>query len=319
MPESIIAALEDLLGNKIVFAETAWGGYSPSAAFFATLEGGRAVFIKGAHPNDDSHATQSLRQELAAYRIIPGMIDTSPRLYGDVSDAGEDGWHLAIFERLTARTAVPWEQDKVAAAFSLLGKIHTQKNPGLVLATEKIYIERFLQPQGGWLRIAQEKPRAEKFLSLFEDKEEGQRWLDQALPILCKAQEGVARIAGAEGILHQDLRGDNFLFDAQGKGWLIDWPNACFGPVVLDAVPLIADMHADGVLPLPRLFELYTEATSIILRHEDIEAAIASYSGHLADQAYRAVPAKLPRLRWMQKRQLWALLGMAKSVPNIHF
>jgi sulfur relay (sulfurtransferase) complex TusBCD TusD component (DsrE family) len=52
-----------------------------------------------------------------------------------------------------------------------------------------------------------------------------------------------------------------------------------------------------------------------------VDGMLSALAGFFADQAYRAVPPKLPRLRWMQKLMLHACLqalhrrGIVDSPP----
>lgn len=320
VPPGITRQLQEILKDKIIAASIAWGGYSPSAAFIATLGSGRKVFIKGTHPGQDTHGTQMLRQEMEAYAALADMSSFSPACYGLVSDGSEEGWMLAVFDyidTLSTLPTLPWTNEKIDAVFSLLVRLHTHAPVALPAAHEKNYIERFMKPEGGWLRIRDEKKIADKFVTLFEDAADAQTWLSAALPALCGLQEKAAEISGAVGVLHQDIRSDNILFDPSGRAFLIDWPNACCGPVVLDLAGFIPLMSAESGIDAEILLTRYEKKSPQKTDRDSLAIALASFSGYMADNAYRAIPEKLPRLRWMQKTALSSMLHWATTLVQI--
>ena len=315
VPEDIVFQVQKLLKEKIIAAEIVWGGYSPSANFVATLGSRKKVFIKGTHPGQDAHGTQMLQQEIDAYQTLPGIEEISPAYRGRVGDGREDGWMLAVFDYIDTVPTLPWTREKISAVFELLAHLHfcgEKRLPGsLPAADEKNYVARFLRPEGGWLRIRNDKKIAEKFLTAFEDEDAGQRWLASNLPELCKKQNKAHSLGGPVGIIHQDLRADNILFDKSGRAYLVDWPNACRGPVVMDLAGFLPAISAESTYDAETLLDIYEKTAGAKIRREDLAIALASFSGHLADNVYRAVPAKLPRLRWIQKTTLWAMLQWA--------
>lgn len=321
VPAAIVGQLEALLLEKIISAEIVWGGYSPSAVFAATLESGRKVFIKGTHPGQDAHGTQMLRQEIEAYRVIPGLAAHAPAFIGMVSDGLEDGWMLAVFEYIDKAPTLPWTIEKLEKIFTLLRVFHFCEDgrmpTALPWAHEKNYVEKYLRPQSGWFRIRDNPEITAKFLTLFEDAEAGELWLSVALSKLCAQQEKVMEMKSPVGIIHQDLRSDNILFDPKGRVYLVDWPNACRGPVVMDIVYFLSTISAESGFDAEILLGLYEKTTGIKLDRTALATALASSSGHVADSAYRAVPLKLPRLRWIQKVTLWSMLQWGVVLLNI--
>jgi Ser/Thr protein kinase RdoA (MazF antagonist) len=315
VPQALVDQLQNLLKQKIVHADIAWGGYSPSAAFVATLDSQKKAFIKGTHPGQDTHGTRMLRQEVEAYQTLPDIQSFSPAYLGCVSDGREDGWMLAVFDYIDTTPTLPWTDEKLTAVFKLLSRLHfcdeKKMPPSLPLARDQNYIGKFLRPEGGWLRIRDERQTAEKFLTLFEDREAGRNWLSSALPKLCEKQSRAPMTGGPLGIIHQDLRSDNILFDRAFRPYLVDWTNACRGPVVMDLAQFLPAISAESAFECGALLELYEKISGVKTDKESLAIALASASGHMADNAYRAVPAKLPRLRWIQKSVLWAMLQWA--------
>lgn len=321
VPAEIVLQIQVLLGCRIIHGETAWGGYSPSACFVLTADSGRNFFVKGTHPEQDTHGTQTLRQEIDVYKMWPEIKFFSPAYIGCVEDGSDDGWMLAVFDHVATTPTLPWTIEKIGAVFRLLRRLHFCEKesipPFLPHASKKNYVEKFLKPEGGWLRLASDPQAAEKFLTLFQDEEGGKKWLSAALPLLCTAQRKVADISGPVGILHQDLRSDNILFELSGTPFLIDWPNACYGPIVLDLAYFFSTVMAESPFEADTLLSLYQQETSGRIGQPELSIALAAISGYLADNAYRRVPEKLPRLRWFQKRTLRAALQWGTELLEI--
>lgn len=321
VPADIVSQLQSMLGQKIMRADIAWGGYSPSANFVVTLDSGGKVFLKGAHPQQNAHATQMLRQEIEAYKTLPGIDDFSPAYLGCVWDGLEDGWMLAGFEYIDAVPVLPWTVEKITAVFELLCRLHfcdKGRIPrSLLPAHAKNYVEKFLRPEGGWLRLERDPGVVNKALTLFEDEGAGRSWLLSVLPRFCERQCRAAETGGPLGIIHQDLRSDNILFDGRGRAYVIDWPNVCYGPVVLDVVYFISTISAESTFDAETLLHIYNRKAVTKIDRECLSIALASLSGHLIDNAYRAVPAKLPRLRHLQKTTLWSALQWSAVLMNI--
>lgn len=314
VPQDIRHQLEQLCGHAIVSAETAYGGLSSSAGFILTLQDGAKLFAKGTHPDEMAHGTANLLQEIETYQNIPVLKKVSPRYIGKVWDGDEDGWMLGVWEYIEhdpARASWPqmlscirdWQQDQAAAT-------------ALPHARDHNYISLFFSAEKKWQRLRDEQKTKEKFLTLFEDAAAAENWLQRSLPALCAEQRRANEAQGKEVLLHGDLRRDNFLF-ARDRAYVIDWPNACRGPAEFDLSFLCANLEALGA---GRCLDLLRQANA------DMGAAVpvmAAMSGYFADQAYRAVPDKMPRLRWMQKAMLLSLLntlsglGIIESPPKM--
>ena len=122
-----------------------------------------------------------------------------------------------------------------------------------------------------------------------------------------------------ECIVHGDLRLDNMLFTSSGP-YVIDWPNITLGPRVFDLAFLYSSVEAFGLCPFDEALKAYNGNVS----QEDMSAMLACLSGYFAEQAYRAVPPIMPRLRWMQRSMLLAQLnqlarlGIIESPPQMH-
>lgn len=308
VPPDIVLCLEKTIGQKIIGADIASGGYGPSAAFIAKTAAGKFFFIKGTHPGQDAHGFKALEQEIAAYQASPEIAEVSPRYLGRVDQGDDDDWHLAVFDFvLGAHTPLPWNESKMVAVFDVLKKIHGAQ-PSLAPVSQDSFMKDFISGKGGWHRIFNEERPRKNFLSLFKDQEMALDWLSSSLPALIAATEDAQNLGGVTGIIHGDLRSDNILFDQNGRVFLIDWTNACIGPVILDLAFFISGLAAESGIPAQKLLEIYQDRTGFSFTCRDIGCALAAVSGYYAVSAGKAVPPRLPQLRWVQKQHLWGSL-----------
>jgi Phosphotransferase enzyme family len=286
-----------LAGAPVAGGEIAWGGFSPAANFLLTLDDGRRVFAKGNHPGEMAHGTQNLRQDIAVYETAPALKTIAPRYLGCVHDGDEDGWMLGLWEAADVLRTAP----ALARVMQALKIWREGPPPDLLSAREKNYISFFVTPDRKWARLRDERPVRDGFLSLFEDQDAARAWLSSGLPALIALQAQAGQ--GPQTPLHGDLHPSNIFEDKARGVMIVDWPNACLGPASFDLLFLGAALgDVTRVLSAARAEGLETGS------EDDIAAMTAALVGFMADQARRAVPERLPRLRWMQKTMLRALL-----------
>lgn len=322
IPEDILKKIGRRLAGEVEDGEIVFGSFSASAGYVLTLDSGLKIFAKGTHPNEMAHGTQHLRQEIAAYENLPVLKDVSPAYYSFVTDNDEDGWSLGLWEYILP--------DPVAHATTAMDdvmtqvvKVHQSDVPPDVLlhARAQNFISGFLNDEKKWRRLRDDAAVQEKFLTLFEEAAAGKAWLEKALPVLTDLQTRNAGAVYVEGLIHGDLRMDNVIF-GQGRTYLVDWPNACIGPVVFDLVYITAHLESLGTGKAEDFIAAYKNAggrafTDDAAAAEELCPMLAAISGYFADQAYRAVPEKLPRLRWMQKSMLLACLNILSRFGKI--
>jgi len=308
VPADIVPQLENIIGGKIISASTLSGGFSPTACFQLARQDGRVFFCKGAHPQDVSHATQNIRQEILLYKNIPELATFSPAYHGYVADGDEDGWFLGLWNYI--EPAVIDSQTEIHRAFSLLSQLQKiTANDKMTRVDTVPYFQGFLSAEKKWKRF-QDSDHAEKFCTLFENRSAAKQWLQKSLPILMEHQDRIKQMTGPAGFFHGDLRGDNILH-ARECSYIIDWANGGFGPQAFDTVFLCCHLSAMTGISFDHLWQ---QAESLGCAIADKTALLAAISGYFADQAYRPIPERLPRLRWMQKSMLRAaLLGLSEE------
>ena len=315
LPPTIFRQLEKLCGGKIVSSDVAFGGLSASAGFVMTLDSGRNIFAKGTHPAETAHGAANLAQEIAAYETLAVLRTVSPPYLGIVSDGEQDGWMLGVWDFVAHDPGLASAQRVTSG----LRQCHAaQEGEGVLIpARTHGYIGFFFNNEKKWLRLRHDANIRKKFLAMFEDVTAAGKWCDKSIPVLCDYQARIGKIRGREGLLHGDLRLDNFLFSGE-RNYIVDWPNASYGPLVFDLCFLLSNLEAMG---MGKTDELMTDFDWV--DWDDVIAMLAALSGYFADQAYRDVPDRMPRLRWMQQSMLLAQLktlarlGIIESPPKM--
>lgn len=317
VPAAVQKQIEAIIGVRVAAAEIARGGYGPSAAFLLTATDGRGFFVKGSHPRQEAHGFRMLEQEMAAYTDSPTLAGLAPRLLGCARFGGEDDWHLAVFERVPdARGPLPWNDQRLDGVFHLLKILHTA-GPELPAMTQVSLMRDFISGQTGWQRAAHEKKVRDNFLSVFRERGAAQDWLDRALPRMQTLSAQAPEIGGPFGLLHGDLRSDNILIGQDERYYLIDAPNACYGPVIFDLAFFLSGVSAECGRSGQDLLATYGRVTGLSFHAEDVKKALASVLGYYAINAGRLVPPRLPQLRWVQKQHLWGgLCWMAELLDG---
>ncbi|MDD9901549.1 MAG: aminoglycoside phosphotransferase family protein [Alphaproteobacteria bacterium] len=316
VPDAVLQAAADLLKSPAIKGDIAYGGFSPAAGFILHLEDGRKVFAKGSHPGDISHGAQTLRQEAQVYEKVAFISKVAPRFLGTISDGDEDDWHLGFWDFHD-----PAKTPDIPAIAKLLASMHTADvDKGIVKdCTKTPFISGFFTIEKKWRRAKTSPDIFNDMAGLFDNDTDT---FQNMLPVLCSLQDKAPLLAqGQKSFIHGDLRLDNTLTDVTGRVFFIDWPNACNGPAVFDLILLAASTEALGLMKIEDFIALYRAADGVAVAPEDMYVMAASQSGYFADQARRPVPEKLPRLRWMQKTMLFALLrylarqGVIDSFP----
>lgn len=319
VPRDIIQEIENLIGEKIIHGQTAWGGYSPSACFVVTGTDQKKYFLKGSWPHQTTHGAKTLRQEIAIYKALPVLADIGASYIGYVGQEDEDGWHLAVFDYIEHKPKPDLSQQQAERIIDRLyffyRQTEDQKNT-VPDARTLNFVKDHFDPQGRWQRLAQEEKVQNKFLSLFEDRGAAESWVQKNIPVLAEWQNQVSDIDGYSAVTHNDLRCDNIILTVDAVHF-VDWPNAGFGPVVFDLVTLFSDMASQSDLNPQDLLNLFEQKSGQKIKNQDLILALVSLSGYFADMAYRSVPARLPRLRWMQKRLLAAQLYWLADMGGI--
>jgi hypothetical protein len=326
LPEDMRRKIENRLAGEIVSGDICYGSLSSSAGFILTMDSGLKIFAKGSHPDEMSHGTLHIRREIRAYEYLPVLKETSPLLYSWVSDNDEDGWTLGLWKYI-ARDEAADVAARIPEIIALVAKVHGYTPAAGIVpeAATHNYLGAFIKDEKKWRRIGDDKNIRAKFLSVFEDPAAADAWLDSNIAALTGLQAEAAAQKFTTGLIHGDLRLDNIVM-GQDRSWIVDWPNAATGARVFDLVMLFSHFESCGYGAAETFFPLYDAAAGTgfaASQSGEIAAMAGSMSGYFADQIYRSVPEKLPRLRWMQKSlfygqlMLLSRLGRIESPPRM--
>jgi aminoglycoside phosphotransferase (APT) family kinase protein len=116
---------------------------------------------------------------------------------------------------------------------------------------------------------------------------------------LAALAEGMPEALQGDSVVHGDLRSDNVLVDASGRGRLIDWPSAAVGARWLDAVTYLMDVrHLGGSVAEELRQPVFQDVAP---QHVDVWLAVLG--AYFLDSARRPEPAGLIGLREYQRAQ----------------
>lgn len=313
LPQNLRAQISALCKSDIAEGVSVYGSLSATAGFALTLRDGRRIFAKGSHPGEMSHATLHIKSEIQAYQTLPVLRSVAPAFIGVVSDGNEDGWTLGLWEYADTDARAP-VRERTADIMQHLARVHAAAIPGVFTADAHThnYLSLFLRDEKKWRRIKDEPKIKNKLLGVFEDEDAAAMFFSGALETLCTLQSAAADFDFKSGLIHGDLRLDNILL-TEARIYIVDWPNACRGPVAFDALMLSVHLEAMGFGRAEDFLSLYDAEAGTDFAQTNSEELIimaASMAGFFADQVYRAVPEKMPRLRWMQKSLFFGLLSL---------
>jgi hypothetical protein len=308
VPREAKAALEGIVGAPIIDAAIAWGGYGPSATFILRTASGRKFFCKGTHPGFTEGGKAAFHIELSYYQAIPELAEFGPAFRGAVH---HEDWHLLVLDYVERAFEVPpWTEAAHRDAISMLARFHSRTPANrqmLPTAQEQSGIVGLYQAESGWKSLA-DADNQNAFVALFSDRAAAARWLNDHLADFMALEASAAHLDGPRSWVHHDVRSDNLLFRAGGPPLLIDFPFLAYGPTLTDVAFFLPSVAGEGG-PLPQHgLRLYEQISCHRFDPRDVALAVAIIAGFFASRAGQADIPGLPRLRWVQKLQLFPSL-----------
>lgn len=285
LPGPVRDAVEEILGDRVVAAESQPGGFSPGTADRVRTAGGRRAFVKAVSPAQNDRSPHMHRAEaLVAAALPPGT--PAPRLLGSYDDGD---WVALVFTDVEGRhPATPWEPAELAAVLSTLEAMAAVLTPASVAAAPTA-AEQLGYDFAGWRRIAADPPA------------DLDPWARDRLPQLCAAAErGLAALTG-DTLCHLDIRADNLLLGPHGTVSVVDWPWACRGPAWLDSLLVLVNVQVHGghdPEALLRVRPLTADADPA-----GVTGALAGFAGFFLDGARQPPPRGIPTVRAFQRLQ----------------
>ncbi|RKN50972.1 aminoglycoside phosphotransferase family protein [Micromonospora endolithica] len=290
LPADVRAAVESLLGDRVVEAVSQPGGWSPGTADRVRTAGGRRAFVKTACAATNAHSVHLHRAEARITAALPAYAPT-PRLLG-VHDDGE--WVALVLSDVDGRhPATPWRADELDAVLDALAAMAAALTPNPVAHAPTAAAQ--LAPDfAGWHRIAADPPA------------DLDPWVRAHLDELRDAADhGLAALRG-DTLCHIDLRADNLLVDAAGRVTVVDWPHAGRGPAWLDTAIMLVNVELHGGHDVAALFRRSPLTSDVA--PETLTGVYAGLAGFFTDGARQPPPPGLPTVRAFQRDQARALL-----------
>lgn len=309
VPVELRDALARLAGATFVDAVIAWGGFGPSATFILTTADNRKLFCKGTHPGFTEMGTKAFFTELSYYQSLPELAEFGPKFRGA---AHHQDWHLLMLDYVArTREVPPWTDDAVQGALTMLSRFHA-RTPArakevLPVAEEQIDFMALFKAESGWKSLASPGSRAE-FVALFADPDAAARWLDAHLADFVVLQAQASQIGGPRSWVHLDVRSDNLLFHHSAEPLLVDFPFLAIGPALIDVSFFLPSLAGEGGPSPVEALRLYEQTSGHRFGAHDIAITIATVAGFFAARAGQPELLGLPRLRWVQKLQLFPSL-----------
>ncbi|MEU7572792.1 phosphotransferase [Micromonospora sp. NPDC049240] len=290
LPAHVRAAVETILDDRVVTAESQPGGFSPGTADRVRTARGERAFVKAVSPAQNQHTPAMHRAEARIAAALPPTAPT-PRLLGSHDD-GE--WIALVFADVEGRHPVtPWDAGELAAVLSTLETMAATLTPAPTVATTTA-TEALVHDFAGWRRLADDPPA------------DLDPWARDHLPELCAAADrGLAALAG-DTLCHLDVRADNLLLGPDGRVTVIDWPWACRGPAWLDTLLTVINVQVYGGHDPDAL--LASRPLTAHVDPADLTGVLAGLTGFFLDGARQPPPPGIPTVRAFQRLQADALL-----------
>lgn len=306
VPLNLKRSIELHLGSQISKTEITWGGYTPAANFRLELHDGRQVFCKGLHSGQTTVGKKAFEWELKFFSQLKWLERFAPKFLGHVAS---EGWEVKLFEFIADRKDVPpWTHKDISQLLDRLHLLHSidilEGNEVVRHISENGFSKNLYFGKDTWSLINTDEDMR-GLSQLFEDSISVGDWVKTYLPQILEIESRFAQLDLAESFIHVDLRSDNILFSKNSGPYIVDWPQLTIGPTVLDLAFMAPSIAAEkGPLP-EEIFDLYRSIHGRAFSSEGILGAATLTAGYFASRAYQAPMKELPRLRWIQKQQLF--------------
>jgi aminoglycoside phosphotransferase (APT) family kinase protein len=283
LPSPVQAAIEEIVGGRVVSAESQPGGFSPGVAARLVTADGRRAFAKAVSSAQNSESPDLHRREARVSAALPPGTP-APRLLGSYDDGD---WVALVLEDVEGRHPhTPWVADELDTILRMLGDLARITVPGLPRAADALAYDF-----QSWERVAQNPPP-----DLHPWVAANLDWLQE------QARKALAAMAG-DTVVHLDVRADNLLIGPDGTVHLVDWPWASTGAPWLDRVLLLVNVELFGGHDTDALLRSLPGAEA------DKRAVLAGLIGYFVDKSRQPDPPGLPTVRAFQRAQGDALIN----------
>jgi hypothetical protein len=315
LPEILRARIATIIGEPVAHADIAWGGFGPSATFVLHGKSGRKYFCKGAHPGQTKEGRSAFKSEKRHYETFPELGAFGPCYLGAAEEAG---WHMLVLECVErTRDVPPWDEKAYLDTIDLIARFHAATPASaetLLPSTEDSSAFDLVKHELGWSSLARDPAARDRLLKLFDDEAAG--WFRRNIDQLVALEAEAPNVAGPRSWLHLDIRSDNLLF-ARDRIVLVDWPFLVHGPRLWDIAFFLPSLAGEGGGSPEQALGDYEKASGICFDTRDVLIVTATIAGFFAARAGEPEIPALPRLRWVQKLQLYPALAWACDLMDV--
>lgn len=313
LPEALREKIGIVVGAPIETAETVHGGFGPTATFILRTADKRKVFCKGAQPGHTDEGRAALLRERRNFETFAELSKFAPAYLGATEHAD---WHIVLLECLDRAIEVPpWTVETFRRIITTLADFHRATPPRA---------ERLLQSaphlfkhEHGWARLRDSRASRDRFVSLFEDAAETHRWFEKNIDVLVELETQAYGVEGPQSWIHQDIRSDNLLYVAGGNPKIVDWPYLAFGPTLIDVAFFLPSVAGEGGPASADGLKDYQHVSGLRFDADEIAIAATTVAGFFGARAGEPDLPLLPRLRWVQRLQLFPALDWACELVGL--
>jgi aminoglycoside phosphotransferase (APT) family kinase protein len=289
VPAAVRAAVEELVGDRVVAAVTQLGGFSPGVAARLRLAGGGRAFVKatGPHLNPDSPGLHRAEARITA--ALPASAPV-PRLLGSLD---RDGWVVLALEDVAgAHPVQPWREDELRRVLEAATELSKALTPSPIEAPR--LADALDEQFQGWRRLANAHRDGEDTLSWLDP------WSRANVDRLAALEDAWSDAAAGDTLLHNDMRADNILLTPD-RVVFVDWPWAAIGAPWTDLVGMTPSVLMQGG---PALLPVIEEHVTALGADPDaVTAVLAALTGYFMYQSHQPPPPGLPTVRAFQRAQ----------------
>ena len=299
IPPALRAAIEDVLGEPVVAAQSQPGGYSPGSADRVVTASGRRAFVKSAGLSVNPETPGIHRAEAAVTASLPEAVP-APALLGFVE---HEDWVALVLEDVEARhPSTPWQPSELAAVLDALHEMGSAPLPPESAVTD--LADALAGDAEHWRSIdTSAMPALPRGLDVFV-RENHQELTDAA----ARAVEDVR----GDRLVHFDTRADNILLRGDGTVVFVDWPWGARGVPWFDALSLLINV---------RYYDPDADIESLIAAHPVFDGmpadaatrVLAGFAGLFLGSSLRPSPPRMPTLRPFQRDQAVVTLDWVRE------
>lgn len=284
LPADVQRGIEDVLGGRVISADSQSLGFSPGTADRVRTDTGRRAFVKAVSPDQNPDSPDLLRREANYLDALSAASPRVPRPFGRYDDGH---WIALVMEEIDGRCPpVPWSAEHVDAAMRTLSSLAEDLTPSPIAGLRPAS-QGLASLFSGWQRLKdQPHPAPDPWIAAR---------LDELIELSART---LPQLVG-DTVVHLDLRADNLLVRPDGSMVAVDWPWAAIGPDWLDRFLLMINIDLYGGHDPEVLVARHLPTVDPLL----ITGSLAGLCAFFTDAGRQQPVSGLPTLRAFQQAQ----------------